>query len=86
VYASVLRNEGIYYGETGIAQTVTGAGEQWQFGVEKRQIEQFLARYALQLVDHKDSIELERRYFSDSTGKTVGRVNGTHCLVTAKKR
>lgn len=85
VYASVLRNEGIYYGETGIAQTVSGAGEQWQFGIEKGQIEQFLARHALQLVDHKDPKELERVYFSNSNGKIVGRVNGTHCLVTAEK-
>jgi len=86
VYASVLRNEGIYYGETGIAQTVSGAGEQWQFGIEKGEIEQFLARYAMRLADHKDAQDLEHVYFSDSNGKIVGRVNGTHCLVTAEKR
>jgi methyltransferase (TIGR00027 family) len=86
VYASVLRNEGIYYGETGIAQTVSSAGEQWQFGIEKGQIEQFLARYAMQLIDHSDAQDLEKAYFSDANGKTIGRVNGTHCLVTAEKR
>jgi len=85
IYASVLRKEGIYYGETGIVQTVSGAGEQWHFGIEKGQIEQFLARYAMHLIDHKDAKDLETAYFSDSNGKTIGRVNGTHCLVTAEK-
>ena len=86
IYASVLRNEGIYYGETGIVQTVSGAGEQWHFGIEKGQIEQFLARYTLQLIDHKDAKELEEAYFSDSNSKIIGRVNGTHCLVIAERR
>lgn len=86
VYASVLRNEGIYYGETGIAQTVSSAGEQWQFGIEKGEIEQFLARYAMQLINHRDAQDLEKAYFSDTNGKIIGRVNGTHCLVTAEKQ
>jgi len=86
IYASVLRKEGIYYGETGIEQTVSGAGEQWHFGIEKGQIEQFLARYAMQLIDHKDAKDLEKAYFTDSNGKVIGRINGTHCLVTAEKQ
>ena len=81
IYASVLRKEDIYYGETGIEQTVSDAGEQWQFGIEKGCIEQFLARYDMQLIDHKDSKKLEKAYFTDENGKTVGRINGTHCLV-----
>ena len=85
VYASVLRNEGMYYGEVEITDTVSSAGEQWQFGIEKGQIEHFLARYAMRLMDHKDAKDLEQVYFSDSNGKTIGRVNGTHCLVTAEK-
>jgi len=86
IYASVLRKEGNYYGETGILQTVSGAGEQWHFGIEKGQIEQFLAKYAMQLINHKDAKDLEQAYFSDSNGKIIGRVNGAHCLVTAEKR
>jgi methyltransferase (TIGR00027 family) len=86
IYASVLRKEGIYYGEEGIIQTVSGAGEQWHFGIEKGQIEQFLAKYAMQLIDHKDARGLEQAYFSDIKGRIIGRVNGTHCLVTAEKR
>ena len=85
IYASVLRNEGIDYRETGILRKVSRAGEQWHFGIEKGQIEPFLARYSMQLIDHKDAIDLEKAYFTDSNGKTMGRVNGTHCLVTAEK-
>jgi methyltransferase (TIGR00027 family) len=85
IYASVLRNEGIYFGETGIVKTVSGAGEQWHFGIEKDEIEQFLATYELKLIDQKDAQLLEKAYFSDSNGKIIGRVNGTHCLVTAEK-
>jgi methyltransferase (TIGR00027 family) len=85
IYGSVLRKEGIYYGETGIVQTVSGAGEEWHFGIEKGQIEQFLDKYEMHLIDHKDAKDLEQAYFRDSKGKVVGRVNGTHCLVTAEK-
>ncbi len=85
IYASVLRNEGLYYGETGIAKTVSDVGEKWHFGIEKGKIEQFLAAYELKLINHKDAQELEKAYFSDSNGTMVGRVNGTHCLVTAEK-
>jgi methyltransferase (TIGR00027 family) len=86
IYASVLRKEDIYFGETGIERRVSNAGEGWQFGIEKGDIEQFLARYALQLTDRKDANELEKTYFTDEDGKTVGRVNGTHCLVTVEKQ
>ena len=85
IYASILRKEGIYYGETGIEQTVSNADEQWQFGIEKGQIEQFLAKYGMKLLDHKDAKALEKAYFSDDDGNIVGSVNGTHCLVTAKR-
>ncbi len=86
IYASVLRKEGIYYGETAIVDTVSDAGEPWHFGIEKGQIEQFLARYAMRLIDHKDAQDLEKAYFTDPNGKVIGRVNGTHCLVTAEKQ
>jgi hypothetical protein len=86
IYASVLRKEGLYYGETGIERTVSDAGEGWQFGIEQGAIQQFLDRYDLRLIDHKDAKALEKAYFSDANGRIVGRVNGTHCLVTAEKR
>lgn len=84
IFASVLRKEGILFGEEGIEQTVSNAGEEWQFGIERGQIEQFLARYAMRMIDHKDAKELEKKYFCDATGRIIGRINGTHCLVTAE--
>lgn len=86
IYASILRGENTHYGESGIVKTVSGAGEQWHFGIEDGQIAQFLAGYEMRLVDHKDAKDLEKAYFSDAYGKTIGRVNGTHCLVTAERR
>lgn len=85
VYASVLRKEGLYHGESGIVKTVSGAGEPWRFGLEPGAIGPFLAGYDFRLIDHKDAAELEQVYFSDPDGVVVGNINGTHCLVTAEK-
>lgn len=86
VHASVLRKEGIYYGESEIVETVSSAGEQWCFGIERGEVEQFLSAYELKLINHKDAKELEKEYFSDADGEVIGKVNDTHCLVTAEKR
>jgi len=86
VHASVLQQEGLYYGEKDMIKTVAGAGEQWNFGLEKGQIGHFLAAYGMQLIDHKDAKDLEQEYFTDANGKLAGRVNGTHGLVLAEKR
>ena len=84
VYASVLRHEGGHFGEEGIEQTVSDVGEQWQSGIEEGQIKPFLAQYGLKLVDHKNSDALEKTYFFNDDGQRVGKINGTHCLVTAE--
>ena len=51
VYASVLRQEGTFYGETDITRTVSKAGERWNFGIEKGEIVPFLKKYSMKLVD-----------------------------------
>jgi methyltransferase (TIGR00027 family) len=86
VYASVLRHENIYYGEKGMVESMAKAGEQWHFGIEKGEIVQFLSRYGFELRDHRDARELEEMYFKDPSGRTVGRVNGTHCLARAVRQ
>jgi methyltransferase (TIGR00027 family) len=83
VRAPVLRREGQYYGEREILETVASAGEQWHFGIEEGNLVGFLEPYGLRVVDHKNPQELERMYFTDTSGRMVGRVNGTHCLVRA---
>jgi methyltransferase (TIGR00027 family) len=83
IYASVLRGEDTHYAEKGFADAVAKAGEEWRCGIEKGEIRQFLSKYGLELRDHRDARELEQIYFTDPSGRIVGRVNGTHCLTRA---
>jgi methyltransferase (TIGR00027 family) len=83
VRASVLRGENTLYGEVGATQTVSKAGEGWQFGLEPNEIASFVADYGFEVSDHKCAQELETAYFQDATGRPVGCINGTHCIVTA---
>ncbi len=85
IYASVLRKENLYYGEKSIHKTVLNASEPWTFGIEKGEIGDFLLKKGFRLIEHFNSEELEKKYFKNNTGKTVGRVNGTHCLALAGK-
>jgi methyltransferase (TIGR00027 family) len=86
IQASVLRHENKLYGESGLAKTVSKAGEQWQFGIEPDEIASFAATYSLEVSDHKCAQELEADYFKDEHSRLVGRINGTHCIVTMEKR
>ena len=83
VQASVIRQEHTLYGEKSLARTVSKAGEQWRFGMEPSEIASFVAAYGFQISDHRNARELEESYFRDESGRLVGRINGTHCLVTA---
>lgn len=85
VRAGVLRREGRYYGEKDIYSRVAGAGEPWQFGFEDEQVAVFLGQHGMRLVEQKTPQDMERDYFTDGKGRRVGRVNGTHCLVKARK-
>jgi methyltransferase (TIGR00027 family) len=86
VHASVIRGEGDYYGEFEIKKQVTKSAEPWTFGIEDDQIESFLASHGLALVDRAEAAALEQRFLTSGTGHSCGRVNGTHCLVTARKK
>ena len=86
VYASALRGEKLYYGESEVMASVTQAGEGWYFGIERGELEQFLSSYGLRPIDEKDAQALEKTYFTDASGRIVARVNGAHSLVTAEKR
>jgi methyltransferase (TIGR00027 family) len=86
IQTSVLRHEKTLYGESGIAQSVLKAGEQWRFGIEPVEIEQFVMAYGFEVSDHKCAQELEATYFQDADGRQVGRVNGTHCIVAALRQ
>ncbi len=85
IYADVLRHERQHYGEAEIVRSVSSVKEAWRFGIGKNEIEPFLSSYGLCLVTHMHAKEMEEAYFKDSQGRTIGRINDTHCLVTAEK-
>jgi methyltransferase (TIGR00027 family) len=86
VRSSVLRHENTLYGEAGLARSVSRAGEQWRFGLEPGEVASFAAAHGFGITDHKCVRELEASYFTDGDGRLAGRVNGTHCIVTAERR
>jgi methyltransferase (TIGR00027 family) len=85
--ASVLRPENTpLYGQSKITRAVRQAGEQWRFGIEPAEIEQFVNAYGFELNDHRGAAELEAMYFRDADGRRVGRINGTHCIASASRQ
>ena len=86
IYGGVLRRENMYYGERDSYKTVAKVGEEWTFAIEESGVERFLGRYGFQQKDHSGSQELEHRYFRNSKGFIVGKINGTHAIVTGIKR
>ncbi|MBN1416144.1 MAG: class I SAM-dependent methyltransferase [Bacteroidales bacterium] len=85
IYASVVRNENIYFGEKSIHKTILNASEPWIFGIEKGEISTFLSKKGFRLIEHMDTEAMEEKYFTDGAGERKGRINGTHCLVLAEK-
>jgi len=85
VHASVLRLENKYYGENAIYNRVKKDNEQWIFGIDESKINNFLMNFNLSLAEQLNSQEMEERYFKNGSGKIVTKVNGTHCIVLAKK-
>jgi methyltransferase (TIGR00027 family) len=85
VQASVLRHENTLYGEAGLIKSVSKSGEQWRFGIEPAEIASFTAVHGFKISDHKCAQELEATYFQSVDGRLVGRINGTHCIVTAER-
>ena len=84
--ASVLQPENTpAFGQSRLAQSVRKAGEQWRFGIEPADIEPFIGAYGFALRDHRCARELEEMYFQDVNGRRVGRINGTHCIVSASR-
>ena len=84
VYASVLRGEGLRYGERGWPKLSRRQEKGGVSELRRGGLGAFLARYGMSVIEEKDSTGLEEMYFTGCTGAAgnkVGRVNGTHCLV-----
>ena len=86
IYAGVLRRENKYYGEREFSlKTLAKVGEEWTFALEEGEVELFLSRYGFSLKDHSGKPELEDRYFKNSDGAIVGKINGTGAIATGIK-
>lgn len=81
VRESVLRQANTEPGEAALVQTVSKAGEQWRFGIEPSKVESFLAAYGFALAEHLDAKNMEDKYFQDTSGRVVRRINTSHCIV-----
>ncbi len=82
---SAIRRPESCYGGTELFRAVEKVGETYSFGIEDGELELFLRKYGLSLSEKLRAMDLEQRYFTDSSGRTVGRVNETHCIVKASK-
>ncbi len=70
--------------ETRLVRSVERANEQWRFGLDADEVAPYLAPYSLRVVQCWGAPELEATYFTTPAGRVVGRVNGSHLLVTAE--
>lgn len=86
IYASVLRRENLYEGEEALYKGVADNGERFCFGIEKGHADEFLGAYGFTAEKVLDASGLEDMYFRDASGELLGRVNQTHCIVTAVKK
>jgi methyltransferase (TIGR00027 family) len=86
IYASVVRRENLYEGEQELYNNVADNGERFCFGIEKGNIGQFLGTYGFKAEKTMDADALEDMFFRNARGQLVGRVNKTHCMVTAVKK
>ncbi len=84
IYSSVLRHEEKYYGDEELHKNVEVVGEPWGFGVEEDSIKTYLDEHGFRIIEELNSDTLDRRYFTDSTGNLVGRINGSHSIVLAE--
>lgn len=86
IHSGVIRGENQYFGGKGTANRVAKLGEAWTFALEEKDVESFLDKYNIQLQDHSRTQDLEDRYFKNSKGVQVGKINGTHAIITGIKK
>lgn len=84
IYASVLREENLYYGESEVFKGVKKENEPWRFGIEKGEIKSFLDGKNLKLIQNLNSEDLEKEFFKDEQGNIIAKLNGVRCIAHAK--
>lgn len=64
------------------------ANEELLFSIKEDEIESFLNRSGLKIVEHIDNKEIERKFLLDDNGKLIGRMTGhfRFALATPKRK
>lgn len=83
IHQSVLRRENLYEGERALYDGVATNGEGFHFGIERGKTQEFLSRYGFKPVEVLDAEALQDMFFRDGQGQLAGKVNETHCIVSA---
>ncbi len=77
-----------YYGVKEFTQTMKEqhANEELMFSIDEGETESFLAQRGLQMVDHLDNEEIERRFLSKEDGSLIGQITGHFRFVLASPK
>jgi hypothetical protein len=70
---------------SGLYEILEKVGEKFSFGIERGQIEEFLSKYDLTLVDDYDSERLAKKFFSNSKDKVFASTIGIYGIAVAKR-
>ena len=83
-YRSAIDGSTGYYGANEIYREVLKSKEPFRFGLNKGEIEEFLAESGFDVVEHHYPEEFEKKYLYDKKGEFYGKMYGFACNVTAK--
>lgn len=87
LFKNVIKNGDIYYGGRDISKLATKSKESYQFGLEKEDLDKFLEKFELTLLETLDADSLEKRYFEDNLGVHIdGKMNNTHFIILVEKK
>jgi methyltransferase (TIGR00027 family) len=81
-------NMGDYYGAKAFAQTMKEhhGDEELTFSLDEGAVESFLSGRDLELVDHLDNKEIERRFLTDENSALIGQMTGHFRFVLASPK
>ncbi|WP_145601403.1 class I SAM-dependent methyltransferase [Yersinia frederiksenii] len=85
VYSDVLTGENTSYGSLEVFEGLKNIGEHMLFGIEKGHLESFLNQHHLKLLDEMDANILEKRFFANSQGRVLGKLNTALAIAHAIK-
>lgn len=85
VYSDVLTGQNTSYGSIEVFEGLKNIGEHMLFGIEKGRLDTFLNQHHMKLLDEMDANILEKRFFANSQGKVLGKLNTALAIAHAIK-